>query len=654
MYTPSGSNSTQSLVPTNASNDRVAFDNLLRRELQVGDPMNAQEVANALLRRYRADPRAAAIQQEALGLPFQQTPSTAPVVQVVPTASDNEWKQAVDDVERDLAELTSNTLLKDVMPELKGWTQSLRSTLQAVEAAARFGLDSRQRDKTLSLRRQLSDYARFARLVGTLTPEASNIYRQLAISLDEAAAMALVRIGEALANAGFSGNYLLQAPYSELQTRRDAVIYSLRSLIGATQQAYAPNEWPRGLNAYRKLYEALEQQGQGELRSLLVEGELSRIMDDLTQRAGDGNAEGLRAAGATAEVDLLRFRRLVMTGRNLIRPESPPLSAFLEALQLFADGFAPSGGSRLLRIARPPILLYGLYGSQGIVAADARLMRLVTLRNQLADQLDCFADCGCDSSVIQAVLDLCLHGVDRAIDLYANGSRDFGSAECRASAVAYVLLAVEELLDNRTRVEAEGFLQRFEEARKAIDRLSDPNTKQAVRAAFRRVEGQIQALETNTSAIQPALVQRKSSVNQIQAILDQLVLSLAPLPLTSTPPQLPPDWDPSLQFFTRERVQIRHQELCMLLNVEQSWSAMVPSLTPVCPGDTLVVGENGVLEFLIRRAAVLNEDEFTLGKRLPPLFALHDCPPNIPDLPPQYETLLDVLANDAGIGGENR
>jgi hypothetical protein len=151
-----------------------------------------------------------------------------------------------------------------------------------------------------------------ARLVGALTPTLSLTYRKFAQSLDEVAAVFMVLMGEALSNVGFSGGrFLLQVPYTELQTRRDAAIYALRNLVGTTQFAYDPNEWPRGLDAYRNLYRLLENQGQGDLRALLVETELARAMDDLIQRAAHGRAEGLRALGATAKLDLQRFHRLV-------------------------------------------------------------------------------------------------------------------------------------------------------------------------------------------------------------------------------------------------------------------------------------------------------------------------------------------------------
>ncbi len=77
----------------------------------------------------------------------------------------------------------------------------------------------------------------------------------------------------------------------------------------------------------------MEEQGQGDLRALLVEGELSRVMDALIQRSGQGSVAGLRQLGATAQLDVERLRRLVIVGKNLIYPAAPPLTAFLEALR---------------------------------------------------------------------------------------------------------------------------------------------------------------------------------------------------------------------------------------------------------------------------------------------------------------------------------
>jgi hypothetical protein len=421
---------------------RMALDNLIRRELKVSDPNDSKLVAEALFSRYKDTPRAAAIAREAQGVPFLMGSAMPTALPQGKTSSDAELQQAIDDVERDLQELTTNTILKDVTVELRGWAMAIRSSITEGVNAARFAIDPRQRDKAMGIRRTLGDYARIARLVGALSSSVNVNYRKLAQSLDEVAAVLLVMMGEALSSAGFSnGRFLMQVPYTELQVRRDAAIYALRNLVGATQNAYGPNDWPRGLDAYRRLFDLLEEQGQGDLRSLLVENELARIMDVLIQRAAHGSAEGLRALGVTAQLDLERFRRLVIVAQRIVRPESPPLTAFLSSLQLFADAFEASGGFRLLRIARPPVLFYGLYGTAVMDQAEHTLLQLIIQRGLLANQLDCFMQCGCSSNIVQCqiILDKILYDVDRSIDLYALGSSTFGNPERRAAAYSYVI-----------------------------------------------------------------------------------------------------------------------------------------------------------------------------------------------------------------------
>jgi hypothetical protein len=398
-----------------------ALDTIIRGELKVTDPRDAAQIATALMARYKDDPRTNAITQEAKGLPFLLASPTPAPPPISATSSDVELHQATSDVERSLQDLSGSALLDDVLPELGGWAQAIRAAIDDGSAAARFGLDPRQRDKVFAVRRQLGDYARMARLVGQFTPAMNANYRKLATSIDEVAAVILVMLGEALANVGFSsGEYLLQVPFTELQARRDAVIFALRNLLGTTQQAYGPDDWPRGINVYRRLFEDLEREGQGDLRTLLVENELAHTMDQLIQRAGQGSAEGLRALGATVQIDLDRFRRLAIIGRGLAQAE-PPLASFLEALMLFADGFESAGGFRLLRIARPPILLYGLYNpQQNDAVLETLLQLLVIARGQLATQSDCLTcECTADSMSFQALLDFIVYTLDRAIDLLA-------------------------------------------------------------------------------------------------------------------------------------------------------------------------------------------------------------------------------------------
>jgi hypothetical protein len=425
------------------SQARLALDNLLRRELKVSDPNDAKAVATALMERYKANPRALAIQSEAKGLPLQAAQASSAIVPAAATSSDSELEQAITDVNRDLEELTTNTILKDITPELQGWASAIRSLIQEGVNAARFALDVTKRDQAFAMRRSLGDYARMARLLGVLTPAMNVNYRKLAQSLDEAASVLVVRMGEALANVGFNGGrFLLQAPYAELQGRRDSVIQNLRSLLSSYQMDRSVNEWNRGLDSYLRLSEVHEKQGQGDLRALLNENELSRCMDNLIQRAAHGNIEGLRALGSTAKLDLQRFRRLLAVGMLINNPLSPPLTSFFQSLQLFVDSFSDTGGFRLLWIARPPLLFYGLYGS-GVAGNNAaqRLINIASRRAALADELDCLAGCT-QAAKEQVLLDKILYDIDRAIDLYAMGSQELGDAEKRAAAYGFLIATV--------------------------------------------------------------------------------------------------------------------------------------------------------------------------------------------------------------------
>lgn len=459
-----GSSSSQGTVtPASGSTQRLALDNLIRRELKVGDPNDPAQIAQALLNRYKDNPRAISISQEAKGLPFLLSAPTTVCPPLAPTSSGAEVQQAIDDVHRDLEELTTSAVLKDIKLELQGWESTLRSTITEGITTARFALDPRQRDKVFGIRRTLGDYARLSRLVGALTPVLNINYRKLAQSLDEVSSVLLVLMGEALANIGFSGGrYLLQVPYSELQMRRDAVVYALRNLTGSAQEAYDGNEWQRGIGAYRKLFQTLEAQGQGDLRALLVENELVRVMDALIQRSGQGSAEGLRQLGVTAQVEVERFRRLVfIVQADSTAYTAPPLAAFLDALLLFTEAFDASGGYRLLRIARPAIMFYGLYGIGGMDNAEKRLVRLVTERGELAERLDCFMQRGGNfesaKAKTQVVLDKVLYDVDRAIDLYAVGTKDFGEPEKRASAYGDIIKQLEdEILSSSIEVRGSG------------------------------------------------------------------------------------------------------------------------------------------------------------------------------------------------------
>lgn len=651
--------------------DRLVLDNLIRRELKVGDPRDAQQVAQALLERYREDPRAQAIGQESRGLPFLQTAPAQPVVQMLTAAGGAEWQQAVSDIEQDLAHLTGSALLKDVAPEIRGWAQAIRSALTEGYNASRFALDPHNRDKGFAMRRQLNDYARLARLVGAHTPSMLTDYRKFAQSLDEAANLLIVIMGEALANVGFGGGrYVPQVGYAELQSRRDAAIHALRNLVGTTQLAYGPEDWPRGLDAYRQVTQLLDAQGQSDLRSLLVETELARSMDDLVQRSGDNSADGLRAVGSTALLSLERFRRFIVVTRSGVSPESPALYAFLEALQLFASAFDSAGGFRLMKIARPPILFYGLYGSSGLDEADRRLVDIVARRNVIADAIDCTAGSCCETDrVCLVLLDKVLYDIDRAIDLYSLGFDNFGATERRASAYGYVIQQVLQSPGSRPsgplclvpKTALHDNLTATIDDLRPLIRVSEDAGVAEARARLNdlaaRALRQLQASQLPAADVQTRVAEIQDA--QARLGLDQ--------PQPTQPPQPPQPPQLGIHILTtlyaainRADAQLRsvndfidpdleldgylglvEQELCLQRRLEEQWGHLVHSMVANCSqidGSLVAIRDmlDGAIQTVVGRTCI-------------------DGAPI--DLPPTVETSFDSLVESVdriGLGRPNR
>lgn len=608
-------------LPTESSGSRtstsnkqqLALDNLIRRELRVGDPRNPEQVANALLDRYQNDRRAAAIQQEAQGLPFLRAPQAYAPAAVEHTATSIDLKQAMSDIDKDLQQITGNNLLKDISAELAGWSDAIRTAADEGVNAARFGINPTNRDRAFGIRRTLGDYARLSRLVGALTPSASHEFRSLAQSIDEVCAVMLVMLGESMANNGFAGGrFLLQAPFTEMQTRRDACMHALQNMLSSLSYNQGPNDWPRGIDAYRRLFDALEAQGQGDLRALMTEHELGRIMDNLVRRAAHGSSEGLRALGSTAQVDLNRVYRLVNFGYRLVDPESPPLTAFLESLRLFADGFGPAGGSRLLRVARPPIVFYGLYGGEEEKPSDRRLVHLTIWRGRLASQLDCCARCGCDDKAVakQILFDKVLYDIDRAIDLYAVGQQDLGLPELRASAYSYTIDEVRK---------------------KFVPATGDPTAKRLddtlhVLRDCLRPEDNLADWATPRGGGQPSAPRGYNDFLMANGKVDGTDFRFA---------------------------DVLHQELCLQKQSECRWELLVTQMAPNCMPPSDVFGDPdtspGHLIKLIDDAMKKIAQQAPSGDV--PNALRTDCGLDGPDIPAHFETSLASLVKDRASNG---
>jgi hypothetical protein len=425
----------------------VKVDNLIRSKLRVSNPYDPSEIADGLQRFYKS--AAELTRLENAGLPFYQVQVVQPPRAETVGPSNFELQQARSDVGTDLSQLLQNQLLKDIVPELRGWQSAIDNIIADGAEAAPLSLDPRMRDRGFQARRLLGDYARVARFVGALTPSLNDNFRALGRSLDEAASVLMVLMGDAIANVGFSGGrFLLQAQASDLQDRRDAVLVALRNLLGSTQISLDQETWPRGLQAYQQFINRLDGTGNSDLRALFQEANLAKLMDDLIARVNVMSADGLRALGATAVLQVQPIRRLIQLGQRLVDPQSPPLAAFLLALRLFVEAFQfTASGSRLIQIARPSIVNYGLYGVSGPDDTTLRLGDLVIARGNFAVQLDCFLPCQCSPDQVrcQIILDKLLYDIDRAIDALSLGSDPSGQGDAEMRAFAYGLI-IETLL----------------------------------------------------------------------------------------------------------------------------------------------------------------------------------------------------------------
>ena len=461
---------------------------------------------------------------------------------------------------------------------------------------ARFALDPRSRDRAMAARRLLGGYARLSRFVGALTPTLSPPYRALAKSLDEVAGVILVLMGDALAEIGYSGGrFLLQAPASELQARRDAVIYALRNLVGTAQGAYEGNEWPRGQVAYRQFLNRLETAGQSDLRALFQENYVARSFDELIHWTTSNNPDDLRALGATASPMLEKFQRLILLGNRLVDPESPPLAAYLSTIQLFLDAFTnAASGYRLLYIARPPIVFYGLYGVGGPDTATERLLQLVINRGRLAEQADCYLGCDCsvDRVRCQVMLDKILYDVDRAIDLYTLGIDPDGDGEPEHRAAAYAVIIDKFLgLQDRTGVLC----------------ANAGDTPQCV----------------SRGCVEPG-----STLHVVLQTLRGLLWYRNQLAIS-----VPEEPRETVTYITTE-LTLMHQELCIQKDTDAQWENLLHTMAPSCVHDA--TGVLGPTEGLLGLAIDAIEAAFPVGEE-------PSCPIFEVDIPPDPATSLAGL-----------
>ena len=575
----------------NRSSTSVTVDNLIRRALRVSDPANPAELAKALLQKYSGD--AEQLKRERAGSPIQIRDAQPAVV--APVAGRPELAEARNDLDRDLDALINESQLKDIQPELRGWAGAIRTAATNGLSAARMAMGPNERDRALAARLILTDYARLSRYLAALTSYEAGLFCRLAQSCDIMGALILVTAGEALTSGGVTGtSVILQSPASELQHRREAVLNALRNLVGSTQTAFAPNEWQRGPTALRQLYRALEDNGATDLRAYLDEGYLSGIFDEMIVRTTGNTPDGMRALGATSIVTTAQLERFVHICQQIAEPESPQLANFLSTIQFFTEAFgAARAGYRLTYIARPPLLFYGLSGASAPDHPTLRLLRLIALRGQFAQAVDCYC-CGCDGgdAEILTISGKALYDIDRAIDLLLQGSNTAGEGESELRAAAY------------------GFV---------------------VEAARNTLRDEIDTDRDLGNLIDP-----------LTAIVDEGLL----IPLANG----------AITLFAVGAAEVERRAIiiqgviCLQHATEARWRDLVRNMSAGCRHDLLLGSQRDQTKPLV--TSLLNDANGLLEAAAG--LELGECAPTDISIPDHYEVSLETLVHNIPFGGRNR
>lgn len=425
-------------------------DDLLRRELRIGDPKNPASVAQALTQRY--PDMAARLSQESAGLPVAGGASlvTLPTVVGRATPGNKEYDRVSTNLTNDLQVLVDHPANREWRPELVGWRTTLNREIYEGAAAARLAQDPGQRERAWLGVRRLADYARICRLVGVLHLELCKPYRRLATTLDECASVIRILMGEALYEVGLAdGGLILQVPIMDMRARRDGLIAALRWLDGREAPPEDFADSANRISSYTSLLAILPSRGASDLGSYVRESTLvfalDFIIDDMAASTGRRDADGLRQLSSTVPVEVARLQRLLrLVGSVRSQANSNALQSFEQSLDLFLQGFVPSRSSARLIDLSVPLPMAAQQSDESDGPARQILRDLVSLRAEYAREIECYlGKCGCGDCELecQVKLDKVLSDIDQAICLYAQGQGappNWGDEERRAWVLGHI------------------------------------------------------------------------------------------------------------------------------------------------------------------------------------------------------------------------
>jgi hypothetical protein len=359
-----------------------ALDELLRRKLKVGNPSDVAEMLRALEERY--PDKTAQNTAESMGLPPVTTglvlAPASPLAAAPRTVAGAEYTTVMSQLKADFATIVDAPSERDIGVELSGWRDYLLKEYADGASAARLSQDAAQRERAQLAIRRLNEFAWLARLVGIAMGEQYWDFRRTATSLDNAADILRILIGEALYDVGLSMNGLiLQVPATDLRLRGNATVEALSGLITGDEPIF--DDWGERLRAYNDLYNELDPELKVYARPDGMKESIDNLVNTFANGVSATTADSLRQLAATAPVEVGRLRRVLSVARRVLDTQQPSsaLSIFVQALSLFISAFESSrGGVLYVDLAMPSPL-----GSRKLPPVD--LQARMALR-QLVDQ----------------------------------------------------------------------------------------------------------------------------------------------------------------------------------------------------------------------------------------------------------------------------
>ena len=301
----------------------IRADNLIRQRLRIGDPRDPREVAEGLKRLFPKD--AGLLAAEAEG--FAVVPYRSRTMPRVPEsmATGAELNQAIADIDRDLARADRRSSPQGHLGRAAGLGPG--HPLDRRRWCGGCAPGARSAGARPPVRRPPAALRLLAARPAHRRPDANH---EPVLSAPRAKPRRGRRPVAGARRRGPGRRRPRRGPIPPVGPRQRAAGTPRRRPSGAPRRSPARPSRPMATTNGRGAFMAcakccvqIEASGHLDLRALLEEPVLGRLMDELIERASQHNVLGLRALGATADLAVQRLHRLLHLIDDRVQPESP-------------------------------------------------------------------------------------------------------------------------------------------------------------------------------------------------------------------------------------------------------------------------------------------------------------------------------------------